>query len=100
MKMINEYVDNLSPGSDRRNVADGPTLTARGIAESFRSLSAREAEVCALLARRLKTAEIATCLFVSPRTVEKHVESIFSKLDVRSRDQLRWRLGIRLPSVG
>ncbi len=79
--------------------APGPSVSAQTIGEKFRSLSRREAEVCSLVARRLSTAEIATCLFISPRTVEKHVEIIFDKLDARSREQLRWRLGV-LPSVG
>jgi len=26
--------------------------------------------------------------------VEKHVESIFGKFDVQTREQLRWRLGV------
>ncbi len=79
-------------------VAD-PAISTQAISERFRSLSRREAEVCSLVARGLSTAEIASCLFISPRTVEKHIEIIFDKLDARSREQLRWRLGV-FPSVG
>lgn len=48
-------------------------------------LSRREWEVLGLVARGKTNAEIATMLFVSPRTVRKHLENIFEKLDVRTR---------------
>ncbi|MGA2641237.1 MAG: LuxR C-terminal-related transcriptional regulator [Spirochaetia bacterium] len=35
-----------------------------------------------LVARRLKTSEIAASLLISRRTVERHRENIFEKLDV------------------
>ena len=70
-----------------------------GISKRFHSLSKREAEVCAYLARRWNTREIAAHLFLSPRTVEKHVESIFLKLEVGSRDQLRLLIGVSFPWV-
>ncbi len=83
-----------TPAASETRAASELVPSARGIAERFRSLSRREAEVCSLVARRLSTAEIAAFLFISPRTVEKHVEMIFDKLDARSREQLRWRLGV------
>ncbi len=91
--LTNEYLNNLYISFHKRNSAVDPILTAEEIARRFRVFSRREAEVCSLVARRLNTAEIAACLFISPRTVEKHIESIFDKLEVRSREQLRWRLG-------
>jgi DNA-binding NarL/FixJ family response regulator len=77
----------------------GPTLHAREIGEKFCALTSREAELCSLLALRLNTAEIATCLLLSARTVEKHIERIFKKLEVCSREQLRQRLGIQAPTI-
>jgi DNA-binding CsgD family transcriptional regulator len=50
--------------------------------------TAREAEVLALLAEGLANKEIATRLHLSPRTVEKHVESLLRKAGARSRTQL------------
>ena len=52
-----------------------------------------------MVALRLNTAEIANCLLLSPRTVEKHIEKIFRKLDVCSREQLRQKLGFQVPAV-
>jgi len=75
------------------------SLRAREIRRKFCALTWREAELCSLLALRLNTAEIATCLLLSPRTVEKHIERIFKKLKVCSREQLRQRLGVQAPTI-
>jgi HD-GYP domain-containing protein (c-di-GMP phosphodiesterase class II) len=47
-------------------------------------LTERETEVLRLLARGLKTAQIAQTLVLSKRTVEHHLERIYGKLDVTS----------------
>ncbi len=72
------------------------TLSSKAIAKNFPLLSRREIEVCYLVGRRLSTSEIALCLSINNRTVEKHLEGIFKKLQVRSREQLRGRLGIQM----
>jgi DNA-binding NarL/FixJ family response regulator len=48
-------------------------------------LSAREAEVLKLVAKGLTNARIASELFVSPRTVDRHLNSIYRKVGVSSR---------------
>jgi DNA-binding CsgD family transcriptional regulator len=48
-------------------------------------LTAREADVLALLVEGCTNAEIAERLFLSPRTVEHHVTAILTKLDVKTR---------------
>jgi HD-GYP domain-containing protein (c-di-GMP phosphodiesterase class II) len=48
-------------------------------------LTAREAEVLALLARGCSNKDIAVRLVVTPKTVSHHVEHIYSKLGVSSR---------------
>ena len=50
-------------------------------------LTQREMEVLSLLARRLSNKEIATRLFISPRTVKNHTMNIYQKLEVNSRRQ-------------
>jgi DNA-binding CsgD family transcriptional regulator len=52
------------------------------------ALSAREQEIAQLVASGQTNAEIAASLFLSPRTVERHVGSILSKLGFRSRVQI------------
>ena len=58
---------------------------AKGRAEP---LSAREIEVAALVADGLSNRAIAERLFLSPRTVAKHVEHIMDKLDLGSRAEI------------
>jgi DNA-binding NarL/FixJ family response regulator len=49
------------------------------------AVSPREREVAALVRRRRTNPQIADVLFLSLKTVETHVRSIFRKLDVSSR---------------
>ena len=51
-------------------------------------LSAREQEVAQLIAAGQTNSEIAASLYLSPRTVERHVGNILSKLNYRSRVQV------------
>jgi DNA-binding NarL/FixJ family response regulator len=48
----------------------------------------REAEVLELLARGLSNRDLAARLYLSPRTVEKHVENLARKIGARSRYEL------------
>jgi DNA-binding CsgD family transcriptional regulator len=52
---------------------------------AHRGLTRREVEVVRLVAAGLTNREIARELFLSPRTVEMHVQSILAKLDCQSR---------------
>jgi DNA-binding CsgD family transcriptional regulator len=99
LALIDGYLNNLYSRIDRRGDGPDPTLSTESITEKFHSLSKREAEICSLVVGRLNTVEIATCLFISRRTVEKHVESIFEKLEVHSREELRFKLGLPLETL-
>jgi DNA-binding NarL/FixJ family response regulator len=66
------------PASPRRG-KDGPSVG--------RSLTTREREVLRLLASGLSQPEIASELFISPKTVGGHIQRVLTKLDVHSRAQ-------------
>ena len=51
-------------------------------------LTAREAEVLALIARHLTNAQIADALFISTRTVESHVSAMLRRLQLPDRRSL------------
>ncbi|MFF0494990.1 response regulator [Nocardia aobensis] len=65
-------------------------------------LTAREAEVVALITRGLSNAEIAAHLFVSPATVKTHINNAFAKIGARNRaDAVRYgyRHGLADPTA-
>lgn len=53
------------------------------------ALTAREREIAALAVSRLTSRAIATLLELSARTVDSHLASVFTKLGIRSREDLR-----------
>jgi DNA-binding NarL/FixJ family response regulator len=60
----------------------------------------REAEVLTLLAEGLSTRDIAARLYLSPKTAERHIANLVTKLAVESRSELvslaaRHLLGVR-----
>jgi len=62
-------------------------VTTLGAAKNA-EVTAREAEVLALVARHLTNAQIAEALFISDRTVESHVSSLLRKLQLPDRRSL------------
>jgi DNA-binding NarL/FixJ family response regulator len=77
-----------------RRIADGGSVvdkalvaelvSAPAVEDPLAALSAREREVLALVAEGRTDRGIAQALFVTPKTVEAHVRSIFRKLDLPS----------------
>jgi DNA-binding NarL/FixJ family response regulator len=65
----------------------GFELTAAFAVEAPAQLTPREMEVIQLLAEGLSNKEIAALLFISPRTVNFHLDNIYSKLGVSSRTE-------------
>ena len=79
-------------GAPRGGLA--PTALAR---YDPNALTRRELEVLSHLARGLSDAAIAEQLVISPRTVNSHLKSIYSKLNVNSRSAAtRWALDHQL----
>ncbi|HEV8272941.1 MAG TPA: LuxR C-terminal-related transcriptional regulator [Chitinophagaceae bacterium] len=69
--------------------ASGIKSIPRGVRKSTQSnranLTSRELDILQLLKAGLQNKEIAAKLFISPKTVDHHISSIFFKLDVNSR---------------
>ena len=58
-----------------------------GIQPLVEPLTNRELEILELLAQRLRNKEIAAKLFISEKTIKKHLNNIYRKLNVTSRRQ-------------
>ena len=70
---------------------EGVRAVPRGLRISTRSnrlgLTRREAEIMTLVSQGLRNSAIAKRLFVSTRTVDRHVSAILSKLGVQARGE-------------
>ena len=79
-------------------VVDDHPLFRTGITSLLESapagaaLTAREAEVLALVARGASNAEIARELGLNVKTVQNHVSNVLAKLQVRDRTQAALRM--------
>jgi DNA-binding CsgD family transcriptional regulator len=71
----------------RELLATGETVRKRTV-ETRGDLTAQEAHIARLARDGLSNPEIATRLFISPRTVQYHLRKVFIKLGIRSRTQL------------
>ncbi len=67
--------------------ATGETAQRRG-ASRLTVLTARERQIAELLAEGQTTRQVATVLFLSPKTVEYHLRHVYTKLGVRTRTDL------------
>ncbi|MFC7913381.1 ATP-binding protein [Streptomyces sp. NPDC057386] len=73
--------------------ATGMTRTGRG--KAGQALTPQELEVARLAATGLSNPQIASRLFLSPRTVSSHLYRVFPKLGITSRAELRDALRTR-----
>jgi DNA-binding NarL/FixJ family response regulator len=93
-----ELVEAIQAVADHRSVVDSKLIDGL-IAERARStpspldeLTAREREVLAEVATGKSNAAIASSLFLTKRAVEKHINAIFMKLNLRETDDTSRRV--------
>ena len=72
--------------------ATGEKVRKRSV-ETRDELTPQERQIALLACEGLSNAEIATRLFLSPRTVEWHLRKVFAKLGIRRRGELVNALG-------
>jgi DNA-binding CsgD family transcriptional regulator len=72
----------------RELFATGETVRER-TADKLADLTAQESHVADLAREGMTNPEIATQMFISPRTVEWHLSNVFGKLGITSRKDLR-----------
>jgi DNA-binding NarL/FixJ family response regulator len=71
--------------------ATAAAIDTSGAPSTAEALTARERDVCELVAAGRTNREVAAALFLSPRTVEHHLRAAYRKLGVRSRTELAVR---------
>jgi DNA-binding CsgD family transcriptional regulator len=84
MRIVKPHLANLYSNLSQSRAARKP--------RSSSPLSRREGEIADLLCEGVGPARIGSRLCISPRTVDKHIESIHRKLGVSSRQELLVRL--------
>jgi DNA-binding CsgD family transcriptional regulator len=78
-------VNRLQARFRAHGIRRAPRVKHRRARRGWDSLTPAEAKIAALVAQGMTNPQIATRLFLSPRTVATHVSHILGKLDVRSR---------------
>ncbi|OPH56442.1 DNA-binding response regulator [Paenibacillus ferrarius] len=72
-RLMNEYIERLKQGENK---------------DTFETLSEREKEVLALIAKGFSNKEIAEQLIISVKTVESHKSNVMEKLGLKTRPEL------------
>jgi DNA-binding CsgD family transcriptional regulator len=82
--------------ADDELAATGARARKRQLTSS-EPLTAREVRVATFAARGLPNKEIAAALFLSPKTVERHLSSVYRKRGFRSRTELAAAFAVMTP---
>jgi DNA-binding CsgD family transcriptional regulator len=85
-------MDAFTERARKELLATGERVRKRTV-ETRDDLTAQERQIAGLARDGLSSREIATRLFLSPRTVEWHLGKVFTKLEIRSRRELSTALG-------
>ena len=80
-----EYALNAEEPTTTTPSSSAPEQPSAPAREHPAGLTPREVEVLVLVAEGLTNAQVAQRLFLSPRTVQRHLNSIYHKLGVSSR---------------
>lgn len=91
LRVLNEHLNRLYDLFERIQAGIHPTRD--GIAGTYPVLSSREVEVGELMCRGLTAREIASVLGISIRTVETHMDHIYTKLGATGRRDAACILG-------
>ncbi len=87
--LVNSMVKSLQLNNDQ---PVEPNVEGTAISFSQYSLSLRERDIAKLVCQGMQYAAIAAALFISEKTVAKHVQNIFKKVDVSNRIELTKKL--------
>jgi DNA-binding CsgD family transcriptional regulator len=71
-----------------------PMLETLAGKSALGTLTRREQEIALMAARGLSKREIADTLYLSPRTIGNHINHVYAKLGISSRDELRAAIGV------
>lgn len=87
MELIQPHLTNYYRLITKEHIS-ASEINMRNVLSELKCLTRREVEITAMLYRGLNTQMISTLLIISPRTVYKHIQNIFEKLQVCSRLEL------------
>jgi DNA-binding CsgD family transcriptional regulator len=79
--------------------ASGERARRRTAAHDMSALTPQELQVALVVAEGATNSEAAAALYLSPKTIEKHLGSVYSKLGLRSRTELARLFAEQVPQL-